>query len=223
MERKQFTFYRSYFEAVSNLPKSAQTAVLLAICDYALNEKAPKLTGAAGAVFSLIKPTLDTSRKRAELGVNYGKGKKEKAKQTDSKPIANAKQTDSEGEKEIEIELEKELEYEIELENEHEKENDYSLLSVCVNNARENTPTLEEIKAYANSNGIAETTATKFFDTYSSTGWMVNGQPIVDWQARLRLWQKEDSAKGKASAKPKPIADMRACMEKNMRRAATGS
>lgn len=223
MERKQFTFYRSYFEAVSNLPKTAQTAVLLAICDYALNEKAPKLTGAAGAVFSLIKPTLDTSRRRAELGVNYGKGKKDKAKQTDSKTIANDQQTDSKGENELELKKELELEYELELENKHEKENEYSLLSVCVNNARENTPTLDEIKGYANSNGIAETTATKFFDTYSSTGWMVNGQPIVDWQARLRLWQKEDSAKQNASAKPKPSADMLACMEKNMRRAVTGS
>ena len=110
MERKQFTFYRSYYEAVASLPKSMQTTVLLAICEYALDEKEPKLTGAAKAVFSLIRPNLDTSRKRAELGVNYGKGKKDKAKQNDSKTIANTKQTDSEREKEIEIEIEKENE-----------------------------------------------------------------------------------------------------------------
>ena len=196
MERKQFTFYRSYFEAVSNLPKSAQTAVLLAICDYALNEKAPKLTGAASAVFSLIKPTLDTSRRRAELGVNYGKGKKDKAKQTDSKPIANAKQTDSEKEIELELKKELELEYELELENKHEKENEHSLLSVCVNNARENPPTLDDVKGYAKEIEMPETTAVKFFETYASTGWLSNGKPIVDWQARLRLWHKEDKAKG---------------------------
>ncbi|MFR8975581.1 MAG: DUF6291 domain-containing protein, partial [Eubacteriales bacterium] len=59
MERAQFTFYRSYYEAIRELPKKEQTAVLLAVCAYALDSEEPKLSGTANAIFTLIRPTLD--------------------------------------------------------------------------------------------------------------------------------------------------------------------
>ncbi len=107
MERKQFTFYRSYYEAVKELPKKEQCAVILAICAYALDEKEPELTGTAKAIFSLVRPTLDSSRRKAESGKAGGK-----AKQTESKPKANAKQTEREKENEIENKKENEIENE---------------------------------------------------------------------------------------------------------------
>ena len=84
MERKQFTFYRSYYEAVKDLNKRDQTAVLLAVCDYALNETEPNLTGAAKAIFTLIKPILDTSRRKAEGGMGRSKDE-DGGKNTESK------------------------------------------------------------------------------------------------------------------------------------------
>ena len=41
MKRKQFTFYSSYWDAIQPLPKKQQAEILLAICDYALNETEP--------------------------------------------------------------------------------------------------------------------------------------------------------------------------------------
>ena len=114
MERTQFTFYRSYYEAVRELPKKEQTSVILAICAYALDEKTPDdLTGTAKAIFSLIKPTLDTSRRKAEVGAAGGRAKAN-SKQNDSKPQAEAKQTTSEIENKKEVEIENEIELEIE-------------------------------------------------------------------------------------------------------------
>ena len=114
MERTQFTFYRSYYEAVRELPKKEQTSVILAICTYALDEKTPDgLTGTAKAIFSLIKPTLDTSRRKAEVGA-YGGRAKANAKQNDSKVQAETKQNASEIEREKEVEVENEKELEIE-------------------------------------------------------------------------------------------------------------
>ena len=115
MERAQFTFYRSYYEAIQNLPKREQTAVLLAVCAYALDNQEPKLSGTANAIFTLIRPTLDTGRRKALSGKKGGEnGNKYEAngKQTASKTEANGKQTASEKEKE------KEREKEIEIENE---------------------------------------------------------------------------------------------------------
>lgn len=53
MERNQFTFYRSYYEALKHLPKRDQTSVLLALIGYALDEQEPSLSGVALSVFTL--------------------------------------------------------------------------------------------------------------------------------------------------------------------------
>lgn len=103
--RKQFTFYRSYFEAVIDLPKKDQTAVILAICDYALNEVEPDLAGTSKVVFNLIRPTLDAARRKAEGG-------KKGTPTKDSEKIPQRCEEDSkkekEGEKEKEVEKENE-------------------------------------------------------------------------------------------------------------------
>ena len=116
MERKQFTFYRSYLDAIRRLPKKEQGNIVLAICNYALDETIPSaLSPIADTVFTLVKPTLDASRRKAEAG-NCGGKTKATAKQTASKTQANVKQTVSEKEKE----KEKEKEGEIEIEKENE-------------------------------------------------------------------------------------------------------
>lgn len=68
MERKQFTFYRSYYEAISCLPKEEQCAVILAVAAYALDETEPTLEGTAKAIFSLIRPTLDSEIRESREG-----------------------------------------------------------------------------------------------------------------------------------------------------------
>jgi hypothetical protein len=110
--RGQFTFYRSFWEAIKGLPKKDRLPILEAIISYALDGDTPKgLTQSQSAFFSLVKPNLDASRKKAANG-----------KQGGSKTKANGKQ--NEREKEIEKENEKEKEIENEIEIEIEGEND---------------------------------------------------------------------------------------------------
>lgn len=99
-ERRQFTFYRSYYEAVMQLPVRSRGMVLEAIVAYALDGTEPEtLTAIQKAVFILVRPTLDAGRKKADNGRLGG-----------SKPKANRKQTkrEIEGEKEKEGEIEDE-------------------------------------------------------------------------------------------------------------------
>lgn len=70
--RPQFTFYRSYWEAIENLPKKDRLIAYEAVVDYALNGTEPQLKGAAATAFILIRPTLDTARKRAKAGKQSG-------------------------------------------------------------------------------------------------------------------------------------------------------
>lgn len=105
MEREQFTFYRSYYEAIKCLPQKDQTKVLMAICAYALDETAPSLSGVPLSVFTLIRPTLDSGRNKAMNRINKTKSNKE---QTKNKTTSNGEQTrkEREGEKEVEGEVE---------------------------------------------------------------------------------------------------------------------
>lgn len=146
MERNQFTFYRSYYEALKHLPKRDRADVLMAVIAYALDETEPSLSGVPLSVFTLIRPTLDTGRNKAKNRQNKTKTKSE--------------QNSKEGEKEIECERE--------VEGEREGENDSyispplpptgkaaAVISDYLNriNPAASQNTLDELKAYAESMG----------------------------------------------------------------------
>ena len=40
--RQQFTFYRSYYDAIQEIPKEEQAAIVLAVCAYAIYEEEPQ-------------------------------------------------------------------------------------------------------------------------------------------------------------------------------------
>lgn len=107
MERDQFTLYRSYYEAISRIRKKTDRADAYdALCAYALFCREPELDqlpDSAAIAFTLIKPNLDASRRKAESGKRGGL-----AKQTGSKGEANRIQTGSEKESEKEKEREDE-------------------------------------------------------------------------------------------------------------------
>lgn len=71
--RKQFTFYQSYWDSISKLPPDDQLSVLCAVIQYALYEAEPQsLSPYCHAMFELIRPVLDSGRRRAEAGSRGG-------------------------------------------------------------------------------------------------------------------------------------------------------
>lgn len=115
MEREQFTFYSSFLKAAKRIKsKAARCDFYDAICNYAMNEQEPdldKIAETAALGFVLVKPTLDSSRRKAESGKSGGKVEAN-GKQTGSKPEANRKQEEPASKKEDEKEDKKEKEYE---------------------------------------------------------------------------------------------------------------
>ena len=81
MKREQFTFYRSYYEALKDLPEKERAKVLFAILDYALDEQTPnELTGVCSACFKLIRPTLDSGRIKAANRKNKTRTKRKRSR-----------------------------------------------------------------------------------------------------------------------------------------------
>lgn len=204
MERKQFTWYRSYYDALKELPAEEFRDIVLAVCAYALDGEEPELSGVARAIFTLIRPTLEVgrskaeNRRRAEQTVlsaeqtgNIPEQTKNKPEQTQNK----RKQTDNKPEQ---------TRKEKEKEREKESENDsYCSPPPPSGPKRFVPPTLAEVQSY-----VAERQSPVdpqgFIDFYASKGWMVGKTPMKDWKAACRnaeTWERW--SRKEASAPPK--------------------
>lgn len=88
---------------------------------------------------------------------------------------------------EIELELDKDKELEIDKDKEIVKEK---------KTKRFTKPTLEEIKSYCserNNNVNPE----RFLDYYESNGWRVGKNPMKDWKAAIRTWERNEGSSQK--------------------------
>lgn len=201
--RKQFTFYASFHEAAQALQSTEERGALYgAICDYALYGIEPQISGMAAAMFALIRPNLDASRRKAEN--RLGK------KQTDNKPKTNQHQT----EKKIEVESKKKKESKYEYEYECEKENEYYILGGAGGEispadkpprSRFVPPDETQAIAFFRENGSNKTEAQTFLDYYQANGWKISGKtPMKDWQAAARNWIRRAGQYSKPQATQQP-------------------
>lgn len=109
--------------------------------------------------------------------------------------------TKSNESKSIEIEKEKDIDKEIEIE--------------CIppkspkGGTRFTKPTLEEVQAYCRERGN-KVDAEKFYDHYTSNGWRVGKNPMKDWKAAVRTWERtsRDYDKGTGFVTGNPFLEM---------------
>lgn len=131
MEKSSFTFFKSYYDAIKEIPEEYQLELYNAIFEYYFEGKEPEnLSSISKAMFILIKPNIDSSIKK--YSANQENGKKggrprnnskneeetsqnkteEKSnknpKITQQKPKENPKETQSEPTKKAEKEKDKE-------------------------------------------------------------------------------------------------------------------
>lgn len=209
MERKYFTFYRSFADSIFEFDEKTQFELLRAIIKYSLYDEEIKLEGVSKSVWHLIKPILDSSKKNYENGCKgaaYGSlgGRPKTPKKPQENPeetptqtpiIENREKNKDNREKKIDDEV---LNIDEDDNREIKKKADKSA-------TRFQKPTIEEIYAYSQELGLstydyngqqksqAQTTAESFFDYYSANGWKVGGKAAMkDWKASLRNWIRRD-------------------------------
>lgn len=205
MERTQFTFYESFFRAISRIKKAADRAAAYdAICAYALYGTEPDmdaLPDAAAIAFELSRPNLDASKRKAENGKKGGE-----SKQVESKAEANQKQTEAKL-KQTASKKEKEREKEKEIENE-------CYITPNPPNGRFVPPTVEEVAQYCRQRG-SSVDPQQFVDHYTANGWKVGGRGAMkDWQAAVRTWEKNGFREPKKTPNNMVGADFSASNER---------
>lgn len=172
--RDSTIFYRSFYEALKELPPINQGEIYNAIFEYSLNDNLIDLKGLSKAVFTLIKPQLDANNKKYQNGLKGGKPKpndnltvtkpepKRNQNVTKSKPNVNDNDNDND--------------------NVNEKEN------VCVNTP---APAREDFLSFCQTldidfDRLKETISAKY-DTFVDDGWCNGyGKPITNWKNTIR-------------------------------------
>ena len=97
MERDSMIIYRSFFEAIKELPKENQAEVWNAVYELGLNGKRVDLKGISKTIFTLIAPQLEANYKKFLNGI------KPKQKQFESKTEAKPKQKISKTEANVNV------------------------------------------------------------------------------------------------------------------------
>lgn len=107
--RSGFVFYRSWLEAVKNLPREMQGEVLTAIIEYGLDGVTTgSLKPITSAMLAMVKPQIDANNKRMENGLKGGRPRKSatneeprdnhvstESKSKETKPKPNKNQTET--------------------------------------------------------------------------------------------------------------------------------
>lgn len=73
MKRDSFIFYRSFFEAIKELPSKNQAEIFFSISNYSLNRVLPDLKGISKTVWILILPQLEANNRRFDNGSKGGR------------------------------------------------------------------------------------------------------------------------------------------------------
>ena len=163
--RTYCVFYRSFYEALSELPEKNQLEIYRAIFELSLNENRIELTGLSKTIFTLIEPQVLANLQR------FKNGSKPKEKRNGSETEAKKKQTESE----IEANKNKNKN-----KNENKKENE---------NKKKNLepPTLEEVKQWFIEQGSTAEQGAKAWQYYTDGNWHdAKGQPVKNWRQKMR-------------------------------------
>jgi hypothetical protein len=172
--RDGFVFYRSFYEAINELPDENFKKVVCAICRYALYGDEPlELSMIEKSLFLLIKPQIDANERRRQNGCKGGAprgNQNAQQKQPETTEVEQNQPT---------IVIEQPT-----LRNFFEK------------------PTIAEIKAYCDErkNGVD---ANMFFDFYEAKGWQIGKEKMKDWKAAVRTWEKRKNTNNNGTEREK--------------------
>lgn len=201
-ERDYMPFFKSFEEAISDIQdEKTQLSLYRAIVRYGLYGEEPTLTGLAATLWKLILPNLKNNRKQFENAIKGGapKGNKNALKNnpnsTQKQPEINPNSTYKEKDKEKDKERDKEIE--------KEKSTNVDTKKTAQRFSR---PSLDEVRDYIASQSYS-VDAEAFIDFYEAKGWRVGNNPMKDWKAAVRTWERRNREEGKPNPKKTTAPD----------------
>lgn len=193
-DKHTFVLYTEYWDHIKLLSMEERGSLLTAIMCNECGIELPEMDAATKMAFSFIRGQLDRDRqkyeetcaKRSAAGMASAEARRNRSQQ---------KATKSTHVKSVETKPTNATEYD----NEYEYDNDFKRKEIK-EKKRFVPPTVDEVAAYC-AERKSPVNPERFVDFYASKGWKVGNQPMKDWKACVRTWEKRDS--GKPAQKPK--------------------
>lgn len=171
MALESFNAYHSYLDTMEALNDAECGRLFRALLEYSATGAAPELRGNERFVFPGMRSQIDRdiekyNAKCARNRENGEKGGGHSPPNAPERPRTPPKDKD--------------------------KDKDISFPPNGVKeNARAHHPTVEEVAAYCRERGN-RVDAERFVDFYASKGWKVGNQPMKDWKACVRTWERRE-------------------------------
>lgn len=177
MALESFNAYHSYLDTMEALNDAECGRLFRALLEYSATGAAPELRGNERFVFPGMRSQIDRDieKYKAKCARNRENGEKgggHSPPNAPERPQTPPKDKDKDKEK--------------------EKDKDISFPPNGVkDSAHAHHPTVEEVAAYCRERGN-RVDAERFVDFYASKGWKVGNQPMKDWKACVRTWERRE-------------------------------
>ena len=215
--KNSLILYHAYSEHFELLTDEELGQLLRAIMLYDEQGIVTELEGMVKMAFSFIKKDLDISRekyaakceKNRENGEKGGRGNKKEIEEQSERKNKESEKSERFSEKP------KKADNDNENDNEHDNENDND----NVKRKRFKAPALSEVQAYCaeRKNNVDPE---RFMAYYTFNGWKVGKNPMKDWKAAVRSWEKNElDIGGSAGQRAAPVKPSRHDFEELQRKA----
>lgn len=183
--RDSIIFYRSFYEAIKNLPPDDFKRTVSAIMDYGLDDKIPETSGIEKTIYLLVKPQIDVNNRRYQNGAKGGRPAN-LDNQTITKAEPSNNQTITKAEPNVNV---------------NENVNVKDIKKECEEKKRFAPPTRQNVADYVSEKGYGNVDIDRFMDYYTSNGWMVGKNRMKDWKAAVRNWSRGGSQRQELTTK----------------------
>ena len=215
-----------WYAAIRTLSPEDGGRLFQAILDYAITGETPALSGAAQAVFVMIAADIDEDNDRDKkisairsaagargaAKTNAGKRQQKAAiAGTDRQMPANAglyqeksanvskcRQMPTDAPEGPRIKALDSAPAEKTIQTEEEERN-IDIYPTILPSSSETSirPSAEEVSAYCQEQGYS-VNAKEFVNYYNSNGWMIGNDPIRDWKAFVRIWERNEKRRDRS-------------------------
>lgn len=203
--------YYDWIEQTAALSDAERGRLFISILEYARSGLLPDGSGRESLLFPVFKSIIDrdaeTSANNAENGAKGGRGNK--AKKANESEKSETKRIEA---NESEEKPTKDIRHKTKDEDKDKDKREEAIASKRKSAVRFIPPTIDEVEAYCQERGNG-VDPERFVDFYASKGWRVGKEPMKDWKAAVRTWERRDNHNnGYAQNKPVATADRLAQM-----------
>ena len=172
-----------YLDAIEPLGDAERGRLFTSLLEYARTGEAPQLGGNERFLFPMMRAQIDRDN-AAMTGLSEARSKAGKigaeAKQANAGFAKQNKQMPN-----------------LPSKSSYDKDKDESIMRA----RRFTPPTLDDVLAYVRERG-SDVDPQRFLDFYASKGWMVGKNPMKDWKAAVRTWEKREDTGNNSNPTP---------------------